>query len=163
MEPKWGSSALGESSCTCFSPTTPQINLHRHRLAAGHQVTGFSGALHRRYPSLKAAQMSWDCACKAGRVGSPKEWGAARAKEVAPSPSSITAIREEDYTTAQRAIPWTRRVHRHPFRTVPSNIFSLPKVDDNLPTLYAVRFAPAPDKTWYIVLMGAYPGVYLGR
>lgn len=149
-----------------FSLTTPKFNLHRYRLAAGHQVTGFSCSLHRRYPCLKAAQMAWDCACKAGRVGSPKKWGAVQAKEVAPSPSTIRAIQEEDYTPVQRAIPWTRRVHRHPFRTVPLTPFSLPKVDDNLPPLYAVRFAPAPapsNKTWYIVLMGAYPGVYLGR
>lgn len=151
-----------------FCQAIPKPNLRRHRLAAGWQVSGFSGALHRRYPSLKAAQFAWDCACRDGCVGPPKEWGAARAREVTPSQSSLIAARNEDHTSAQRAIPWNQHAQnrRRPIRIMSSTPFAIPRTDNNLPMLYALRFAPAPapsNETWYVVLMGAHPGVYLGR
>lgn len=42
----------------------------------------------------------------------------------------------------------------------------MPWVDNNLRMLYAIRLAPTPvpsNEMWYVVLKGAYPGVYLGR
>lgn len=93
------------------------------RLITGSQITGFKGALHQRYPNLKAAQLAWDSACLRGCVGPPKQWGAARAREVAP------------------------------------------RLAGNLPLLYAIKFPPtvfAGHKTWYVVVVGAFPGVYAG-
>lgn len=101
----------------------PERLIVQCRLITGAQITGFKGALHQRYPYLKAAQLAWDNACLAGCVGPPKQWGAARAREVAP------------------------------------------RLGGDLPTLYAIKFPPtalARHNTWYVVVMGAFPGVYAG-
>lgn len=148
----WGYFAHGESGCTDLAKYQRSNYFGWYRLEAGHQVTGFSGALHRRYPNLKAAQIAWDDACRAGRVGPPKEWGAARAEEVTPSQPPFSPPQRNPSGPVSMSSRQARRW--------------MPWVDNNLRMLYAIRLAPTPvpsNEMWYVVLKGAYPGVYLGR
>lgn len=129
-----------------------EAELVQHRVLAGLQVMHFKGALHRRYPNLKAAQLAWDSACLAGRVGPPKEWGAVRASEVAPKRRAAHQNKGFVCSGQPSSLPLP-----------PSQL--LPDVGGDLPQLYAIRFPPTPlagHETWYIVIMGARPGVYAG-
>lgn len=124
---------------------------------AGSEVSGFKGAYHRRYPNLKAAQLAWDRACWAGRVGPPAEWGVARANEVAPRQSVTPPERGPRQNHPGSAAP------RNQSPVYVGHLSGLPP--PNLPRLYAFRFPPAPlsgNETWYVVVSGAHPGVYVG-
>lgn len=127
-------------------PTASSKTLRARGLYAAGHVTGYSGALHLRYPNLRAAQQGWDRACQAGRVGPRAEWGSARARELAqslqfaahgdtPRPTLLREVAQK-MPGRVRAQPSIAQILPH--GQVPS------RPDQARPSATALRTAPAP-------------------
>lgn len=140
-----------------------QPGLGCYRVAAGWHVVGYSGAYHRRYPSLKAAQFAWDNACMAGRIGPRREWGVARANELT-SRQPPVLVSGDDHGHRGASSGYPRQTPRAQSRSHSSQVFS--------PNVFTItlqigspsgRLHSPHEEAWYAVIMGTYPGVYFGR
>lgn len=142
-----------------------KINLGCYRVEAGLHVVGYSGAYHRRYRSLKVAQLAWDNACMAGRVGPRREWGIARANELTSRQPPVLVSGDgqshQDVSSGYpRQTPPRAQSRSHPSQAPSPSVLS---ITWQISSPSSSRLHLSHEGSWYAVIMGAYPGVYFGR